>query len=158
MQIYKKNCSRNVPLQQKITFMNPIQRLISNIHKQNQRWWCLSFYEYKILDWNKVQTCTIFWSQSFFCEIRGAFQKGYEILKLGALKSSLLNRLHIFKCMDRIFCAEFQRVPLKFHTKYLSNTWKDMTSVPSWKFKSSEIYELVCVFFNASPDHSAWSV
>ena len=27
--------------------------------------------------------------------------------------------------MGKIFCVEFQRVPLKFHTKYLTHTLKD---------------------------------
>ena len=48
-----------------------------------------------------------------------------ELVNLGALKSSLYIKPHIFKCMVKIFCAEFQRVPLKFHTKYLSHTLKD---------------------------------
>ena len=38
----------------------------------------------------------------------------------------LLNRIHIFQCMGKIFCGEFQSEPLKFHTKYLSRTSKDM--------------------------------
>ena len=29
--------------------------------------------------------------------------------------------MHIFQCMGKIFCVEFQRVPLKFHTKYLTH-------------------------------------
>ena len=28
--------------------------------------------------------------------------------------------------MGKIFCVEFQRVPLKFHTKYLTHTLNDM--------------------------------
>ena len=28
--------------------------------------------------------------------------------------------------MGKIFCVEFQRVPLKFHTKYLTHTLKDV--------------------------------
>ena len=28
--------------------------------------------------------------------------------------------------MGKIFCVEFQRVPLKFHTKYLTHTLKDI--------------------------------
>ena len=39
-----------------------------------------------------------------------------EFISLGALTYSLLNKLHIYQCMDKIFCVEFQRVPLKFHT------------------------------------------
>ena len=32
----------------------------------------------------------------------------------------------IFQCMGKIFCVEFQRFPLKFHTKYLTHTLKDV--------------------------------
>ena len=37
-----------------------------------------------------------------------------------------MNKIHIFQCMGKIFCVEFQRYPLKFHTKYLTHTLKDM--------------------------------
>ena len=37
---------------------------------------------------------------------------------------SVLHKNHIFQCMGKIFCVEFQRVPLKFHTKYLGHTLK----------------------------------
>ena len=47
-----------------------------------------------------------------------------EVVNLGACKFSFINKLHIFQCMDTIFCVEFQREPLKFHTKYLTHTLK----------------------------------
>ena len=56
--------------------------------------------------------------------LRGAFQK-----HLWALKFSPVNKIHIFECMGMIFCVEFQRYPLKFHTQYLSHTLKDMTTL-----------------------------
>ena len=59
------------------------------------------------------------------CRTWGHFKNVYELINLGALKSSLLNKQHIFQCMGKIFCVEFQRVP-KFHTKYLTHTLKDM--------------------------------
>ena len=37
-----------------------------------------------------------------------------------------------FQCMDKIFCVEFQRIPLKFHTKYLTHTLKDMIFIEYW--------------------------
>ena len=49
----------------------------------------------------------------------------YQLLNLRALKISMLYKNHIFQYMDKIFCVEFQRVPLKFHTKYLTYTLKD---------------------------------
>ena len=45
--------------------------------------------------------------------------------------------------MGKIFCVEFQKYPLKFHTKYPSHMLKNMHFIQTWKFKSSKIYELV---------------
>ena len=56
----------------------------------------------------------------------GRFKNNYELLNLRALKISMLNKNHIFQCTSKIFCVEFQRVPLKFHTKYLTHTLKDV--------------------------------
>ena len=44
------------------------------------------------------------------------FKKAYE----------LLYKNHIFQSMGKTFCVEFQRVPLKFHTKYLTFRLKDV--------------------------------
>ena len=46
----------------------------------------------------------------------------YEFLNLRALKFSPVNKICIFQCMGMIFCVEFERYPLKFHTKYLTHT------------------------------------
>ena len=67
----------------------------------------------------------------------GRFKNTYELLNLRALKYSPVNKIHIFQCMGEIFCVEFQRYPLKFHTKYLTHTLKDMISIQHWNFKSS---------------------
>ena len=56
----------------------------------------------------------------------GRFNNTYELLNLRALKFSPVKKIHIFQCMGKIFCVEFQRYPLKFHTKYLTHTLKDM--------------------------------
>ena len=66
----------------------------------------------------------------------GRFKNTYELLNLRALKISMLYKNHIFQCMGKIFCVEFQRVPLKFHTKYLTHTLKDVDFIHIWKFKS----------------------
>ena len=55
----------------------------------------------------------------------GYFIKTYKLLNLRALKFSPVNKMHIFQCMDKIFCVEFQKEPLKFHTKYITHTLKD---------------------------------
>ena len=67
----------------------------------------------------------------------GRFKNAYELLTLRALKFSHVNKIHIFQCMGKIFCMEFQRYPLKFHTKYLTHTLKDMIFMQFWNFKSS---------------------
>ena len=54
------------------------------------------------------------------------YLKSAEVLQeLRVLKHSPLNEAHIFLCIGKIFCVEFQRVPLKFHTKYLTHASKD---------------------------------
>ena len=70
---------------------------------------------------------------------RGRFKKTYELLNLRALKFSPVNKIHIFQCMGKTFCVEFQRYPLKFHTKYLTHALKDTIFIQHWNFKSSEI-------------------
>ena len=67
----------------------------------------------------------------------GRFKKTYELLNLRALKISPVDKIHIFQCMSKIFCVEFQRYPLKFHTKYLTHTLKDTIFIQHWNFKSS---------------------
>ena len=59
----------------------------------------------------------------------GVFKTLYELLNLRALKFSTLNKIHIFQYMGMIFCVEFQRYPLKFHTKHLTHTLKNMTFI-----------------------------
>ena len=67
----------------------------------------------------------------------GHLKNTYELLNLRALKFSPMNKINHFQCLGKIFCVEFQRYPLKFHTKYLTHTLKDMISMQHWKFKSS---------------------
>ena len=91
---------------------------------------------------------------------RGRFKNTYELLNLRALKFSPVNKIHIFQCMGKIFCVEFQRYPLKFHTKYLTHTLKDMILysigiLRALRFKSSYAFlkrprglksQLACLF------------
>ena len=78
--------------------------------------------------------------------ISGGFKNTYELLNLGALKLSPLIKIHIFQCMGKIFCVEFQKYPLKFHTKCLTHTLKDMILIHCWNSRSSWISELISVF------------
>ena len=57
--------------------------------------------------------------------IQGHFKNTYELLNLRALKNKFLYKNQIFQSMSKIFWVEFQRFPLKFHTKYLTHTLKD---------------------------------
>ena len=65
------------------------------------------------------------------------FKNARELLNLRALKISMVYKNHIFQCMGKILCVEFQRVPLKFHTKYLTHTLREVDFIQRWKFKSS---------------------
>ena len=67
----------------------------------------------------------------------GHFKNAYEFLTLRTLKISIFHKNFIFQCMGKIFCVEFQRYPLKFHTKHLTHTLKDVYFMHRWKFKSS---------------------
>ena len=39
---------------------------------------------------------------------RGRFKNTYKLVNLGARKLSLINLLHIFSCMDKMFCGTFE--------------------------------------------------
>ena len=67
----------------------------------------------------------------------GRFKNAYGLLNLRALKIAMLYKNRIFQCMSKIFCVEFEMVPLKFHTKYLTHTLKDVNFIHRWNFKSS---------------------
>ena len=54
------------------------------------------------------------------------FKNTQELLNPKALQISTLYKNQPFQCLGKIFCVEFQRVPLKFHTKYLTYTLKDV--------------------------------
>ena len=76
----------------------------------------------------------------------GRFKNTYELLSLRALKISHLYKNHNFQCKGKIFCVEFQRYSLKFHTKYLTHTLKDVDFVHRRKFKSSKFFYLISIF------------
>ena len=54
----------------------------------------------------------------------GRFKNTDELLNLRALKFSPLNKICLSHCMGKIFCVEFQRYPLKFHTNIFPIHWK----------------------------------
>ena len=48
----------------------------------------------------------------------GRFKNTYELLNLRALKISPVNKIHIFQCMGKIFCVEFE-IPHKISYSYI---------------------------------------
>ena len=76
----------------------------------------------------------------------GHFTNVYEVINLRAPTFSMLNENCLFQCMVKIFCVEFQRFPLKFHSNYLTHTLKDVSFIDKWIFTSFNFYELVSVF------------
>ena len=90
--------------------------------------------------------------------LQGGVSKCFKLLKSKS-SSIFTSEWNIFQCMGKIFCVEFQRVPLKFHTKYLAHTLKDMIFYTTLKFK--ELLDLH--FWNAPstlmfkiPWHYTW--
>ena len=49
------------------------------------------------------------------CDL-GHFKNTYKVLNLRGLKNSTFYKNHIFECMGKIFCGEFQMCPLHFYT------------------------------------------
>ena len=90
-------------------------------------------------------------------DLGGHFKNAYELVNLRALKSSLLNKLQIFQCIGKIFCVEFQRVPLKFHTKYLTYTVKDTIFIQCSTFKIALRFTSLYVSLNPPPN-SPWDL
>ena len=111
--------------------------LLPSCHVQpDNQCWIFVFRLYRIwilTNHRHLQIFAPFW----YGNRGGRFKKTYELLNLRALKFSPVNKIHIFQCMGKIFCVEFQRYPLKFHTKYLTHTLKDMTFIQHLNFKSS---------------------
>ena len=70
------------------------------------------------------------------------FNDTYELINLAAPKFSLVNKLHIFQCMGKLFYVELQ----KFHTKYLTHTLKETIFFSIENLGALKFYELVNVF------------
>ena len=67
----------------------------------------------------------------------GRFKNTCELLNLRALKISTLDKIHIFQCVGKTFCVEFQREPLKFRPKNLKHTLKDVQLIQMLRFENS---------------------
>ena len=60
------------------------------------------------------------------CRYPLRFKNTYELLNLGALKFSPMDKIYFFQCMGKVLCVEFHRYHLQFHTQYVTHTLKDM--------------------------------
>ena len=107
-------------------FFSLFQNLFSSFNPSNASWFCtytrqiphnhvtcVMVMEYWS-DLNLVITVIAYILASVITGER--FKNTCELLNLRALKFSPVNKIHIFHCMGKIFCVEFQRVPLEFHT------------------------------------------
>ena len=73
------------------------------------------------------------------------FKNTYALLNLGTRRFSLLNKIHIFQCMGKIFCV-------KFHTKYLTHTLKDDVFMEHLNFKFLDLRARTYFFSPPGPN------
>ena len=66
----------------------------------------------------------------------GVSKNAWELFDLRTLKFSTVFRNCVFQYMGKIFCVEFQKGPLKFHTKCLTHILNDMYVIENWTFRS----------------------
>ena len=102
--------------QNSCTAMKEVQ-ICSNL--LNRDWFILKCFHQNSLKIRKqIHQCNICPGDSF--------KDTCELLNVWDLKIWPFYNIHIFQRMGKIFCVEFQRVPLKFYTKYLAHTPKAM--------------------------------
>ena len=88
----------------------------------------------------------------------GWVSKTLELINLRALKFSPMIKIYISQYMDKIFCVEFQKVPLKFHKRYLAHTLKDTVLYNSeilraLRLGGSDVFERSPVCFTTCVHH-----
>ena len=128
-------------------YLSMLGSKLRHVSKRGSRRWSYSETNNKVIKLNWISQTTIIVldpsrDETGICERNeslaiaadalGAFQN-----RIWALKISMLYKNHIFQRMGKIFCVEFQRVPLKFHTKYRTHTLKELDFIHRRKFKSS---------------------
>ena len=75
----------------------------------------------------------------------GRFKNAYELLNLRALKISMLYKNHIFQCIGKIFCVEFQKYLWNSTQNILPIRWKmwilfTTENLRALRFKSSKVF------------------
>ena len=71
----------------------------------------------------------------FMFTLKNLVRKGLRVLNL--LRFQHYIKFQVFRYMGKIFGMEFQRYPLKFPTKYLTNTLKDVHFIQMQNFIGS---------------------
>ena len=95
----------------------------------------IGFFGFRILTSSQVKLWIS--TPNFGSTLLVCMDEAYRFWVMSLSKWPPANKIHIFQCMGKIFCVEFQRYPLKFHTKYLIHTLKDTIFIQHWNFKSS---------------------
>ena len=85
-------------------------------------------------------------------------QNTYELLNLRALKFSPVDKIYSFRYMSKIFCVEFQRYPLKFHTKYLTHTLKVMIFIYNIEILRALGFKSSNAFLKHPPVYTLWHI
>ena len=97
-------------------------RIMTQKYWINYNFWCLLGYRYypwqsSKLNWGINISDMKVWSKN-------SLNNAHDLLNLRALKISMLYQIILFNVWD-IFCG-LLRWSLKFHTNYLTHTWKDV--------------------------------
>ena len=84
-------------------------------------------YSIKLVSFGVLWLCIFGDHESFDGVILEPFSKHLQANKEKLIKKAsqilLLNILHIFQCISKIFCVDFLNNPLEVYTKYLIVTW-----------------------------------
>ena len=85
------------------------------------------------------------------------FKNAHELLNMRALIFLSLNKTHMFRCMGKIFWMEFQMEHLKLHTKYHTNTEKDIIFIQHWIFRALTFESSYTIWSHSTPHDQSTS-
>ena len=104
--------------------------LMAPSHYQNQCWLIIRDILWHSPENNFIMSAQadILWNDFKYCSfnITASSSRGQRVNQILFSLLIILNKNHLFQCMGEIFCVEYQRFPLKFHTKYLTHALKDV--------------------------------
>ena len=88
--------------------------------------------------------CELVMLRLFFLPPWGCFKNTYELLNVRALKFPPVDKIHIFQCMDKIFCVDFKGTIWNSTQNILPIHWKIwflyIEIVRALRFKSSYVF------------------